>query len=290
MKKQQWTVLGAAALLTIGLYILTQSRIFGNHPRPSGSNSEVHSADDGHDHGAETLNTDSVLARARQRLSEPQRTRLALLERSISRGDVKEQQSHLFHQLANFWRDSARLFEPFAWYTAEAARLENSENSLTFAAHLFLDNLRTEDDPALKQWKALQAQELFERSLKRNPANDSSQIGLGAAILYGGLASPMEGVGKIRTVAERDSTNVYAQMTLGEASLMSGQTDKAIERFERVVRLQPENLQALLMLADTHERGGRKPQAVQWYRRSLPLIGNPGIRQEVERRISELSK
>ncbi|RYD88269.1 MAG: tetratricopeptide repeat protein [Sphingobacteriales bacterium] len=289
MKKQQWTVLGLVALLTLGLYILTQSQIFGSKAAHGETGSTVHGPDDGHDH-AESLTTDTLLAQARRQLTPAQRSRLDLLEHSISRGDVSAQKQHLYHQLAAFWRDSARLFEPFAWYSAEAARLENSEKSLTFAAHLFLNSLREEENPERQQWKALQAKDLFERSLQVNPSNDSSEVGLGAAILFGGLGSPMEGVGKIRAVAERDSTNVFAQQTLGEASLLSRQYDKAIERFERVARLQPGNLNVLLLLADLQERQGHKPEAAAWYRRALPLIERADMRTSVEQRIKELDK
>jgi tetratricopeptide (TPR) repeat protein len=183
------------------------------------------------------------------------------------------------------------MWEPYAWYTAEAARLENSENSLTFAAHLFLGSLRTEADGKLKHWKAHEAKDLFERSLKLNGANDSSMVGLGATLLFGEIAAtPMEGIQKIREVVQRDSTNVYAQLTLGQASLLSGQLDKAVERFEKVVRLQPKNLEAILSLAETHERNGNKKAAVIWYQKSIPLSNIPGLRDEVERRINDLSK
>ncbi len=56
----------------------------------------------------------------------------------------------------------------------------------------------------------------------------------------------MEGIQKIRKVAERDSKNIYAQLTLGHASVASGQFDKAVERFEKVIQIQPENLEAIL--------------------------------------------
>ena len=93
---------------------------------------------------------------------------------------MHDQQLHIYHQLADFWKDTARKFEAYAWYTAQSARLENSEKSLTFAARLFLDNLTNEEKPDLKQWEALEAKDLFERSLKLNSANDSSKVGLGA--------------------------------------------------------------------------------------------------------------
>jgi cytochrome c-type biogenesis protein CcmH/NrfG len=156
---------------------------------------------------------------------------------------------------------------------------------------LFLNGLQTDENPAVKHWKAHQAQDLFERALKLNPANDSSQVGLGATLLFGEIAAtPMEGILKIREVVQRDSNNVYAQMTLGQASLLSGQLDKAVERFEKVIRLQPKNLEAMLSLAEAYERMGNNKEAVLWYQKSLPLSNVPGLREEVEKRITDLSK
>ncbi|ANE53568.1 hypothetical protein SY85_17605 [Flavisolibacter tropicus] len=265
--------------------------MFGHNPKtPTGSQQADSHA--GHDHAQdEQLSVDSILHHAKENLTAEQLTRISFLESSVTRGDVGEQKMHIYHQLAKFWRDTARIFEPYAWYTAEAARLENSEKSLTFAAHLFLNNLRFEKSPLVQHWKGEQAKDLFERSLKLNPNNDSSQVALGATLLYGGLSeSPMEAIMKIRQVVERDSTNIYAQMTLGEASMMSGQLDKAIERFKRVTQLQPNNLEALLYLADVYERKNDKKEAAAWYQRSLPFIQIPELKQEVEKRVKDLLK
>ena len=41
--------------------------------------------------------------------------------------------------------------------------------------------LQADEVPERRKWKALQAKDLFERSLQINPQNDSSKVGLGAA-------------------------------------------------------------------------------------------------------------
>jgi tetratricopeptide (TPR) repeat protein len=241
--------------------------------------------------GSSEISIDTLLHHAKEQLKPEQVTWLETLEKSVIRGDVKNQQLDVYHQLANFWRDSARIFEPYAWYEAEAARLEYSEKSLTFAAHLFLDNLRVEENPQLKKWKALQAKDLFERSLKINNRNDSSLVGLGACYIFGGIAdNPMEGILKIRQVVERDSTNVFANMVLGHGSVSSGQYDKAIERFEKVLNSQPENLEAIIMLAEVYERKADKLSAIKWYDKALTLVKNPEVQTELKKRIEDLKK
>lgn len=295
MKKPQWITLGITLLFVAGLYLATQASLFGERA-PKANPASAHSDDDGHNHGTASsaaITTDSILYYAKQNLPQAQVARLAQLENSIVRGDVAEQKLHLMHQLARYWSDSARAFTSLAWYpyahyTAEAARLENSENSLSFAAHLFLNALSSEESPQVKQWDALQAKDLFERSLKVDPNNDSAKIGLGAAILYGGLESPMTGISMIREVVQRDSTNVFAQLTLAEASLMSGQLAKGAERFQTVLRLQPGSLKAGLLLADTYEKMNEKAAAAQAYASILPYIKEPQIKSEVEKRISDL--
>jgi thioredoxin-like negative regulator of GroEL len=237
------------------------------------------------------ISVDTLLATAKKQLTSEQVVRINTLENSISRGNVKEQQLNVYHQLAHFWADSAAIFEPYAWYEAEAARLENSEKSLTFAARLFLDNLQNDEVTERRKWKALQAKDLFERSLKINPQNDSAKVGLGACYLFGNIsATPMEGILKIREVAEKDSTDTYAQMMLAKGSLISGQYDKAIVRLQTINRLEPANPEAILFLADVYERTGDKTNATSWYRKSLQFIKRPEDRKEIEQRIEELKK
>lgn len=285
MKKQQWITIGAAALLVAVIFIFGKT-VPEKKTIASTNNQQADKRPD-----ARGISTDTILNMAKTQLSPEQVVRLNTLEHSISRGDVKDQQLHVYHQLARFWSDSAHIFEPFAWYEAEAARLENSEKSLTFAARLFLDNLQNDEVAERKQWKALQAKDLFERSLMINPDNDSAKVGLGACFLFGNIsATPMEGILQIRQVVEKDSTNIYAQMMLIRGSLISGQYDKAINRLQIVNRLEPSNVEALLLMADIYERTGEKANAVLWYRKSLPFVKQQEIRAEIEKRIKELSK
>lgn len=233
---------------------------------------------------------DSILIEAKKFLNIKQLSRLEVLENSVSKEKEKQEKVKIFHQLSHFWGDSARIFEPYAWYEAEAARLESSEKKLTFAAHLFLDNLQLDELPERRRWKALQAKDLFERSLQINPSNDSARVGIGASYIYGNIsASPMEGINKIREVVEKDSTNLFAQLTLAKGSVISGQYDKAISRLETINRLDPDNLEAILLMADLYERIGENRKAINWYKKSLLLIKRSDIRSEIEKRIETLN-
>lgn len=287
MKKPQWILVGVALILTVLIYFFANTT-----PPRKIAETEVHSDDDGHDHGPSgELTTDSILNYGRKQLNPEQLNHVISLENSISRGDVQAQQLKVFHALSHFWGDSMGFFPAYAWYEAEAARLENSEKTLTFAARLFLEYLQQEPNAQLRKWEGLQAKDLFERSLKMNPDNDSARVGLGAVYLFGNIsAAPMEGIAEIRKVLNKDNRNVYARMMLAHGSLISGQVDKGIAHLDTVYSLQPNNVEATLMLADIYERQKKNQEAIRWYKISLEQIKRPDVRADIEKRIETLSK
>ena len=284
MKKSPLIVAVASIALLMALY-------FGGRTVPNKSNTP-HSENDGHDHSAEKIDfKKDILNQAKNKLSPEQAQRITLLENSVIRGDVNEQQIHVYHQLARFWKDSAKLFEPYAYYTAEASKLENSEKSLTFAARLFLERLMTTSEPAMQTWLAGNAKVLLENALKINPANDSSKIGLGACYIFGNISSnPMEGILPVREVVERNPGNVYGQMVLGLGGKKSGQYDKAIERFLAVLKAEPTNVEAVFHIAESYDLKGDKANAIVYYEKAKQLVNIPQAKEELNKRIIELRK
>src|SRR5690606_8570605 len=121
---------------------------------------------------------DSALLSAKEKLPLSGITALNQLESAITTAPDSVQKLHAFHQLSGYWKDSIKAFVPYAWYVAEGARLENSEKNLNFAGHLFLNNVQHVENAEMAKWMALQAKDLFERSLKQNPGNDSAKVGL----------------------------------------------------------------------------------------------------------------
>lgn len=279
MKKQQIILIsGAVALLCI-IYF------FGNNVPPVVKKPVA--ADNHQDEAPLDINT--ILSASKRQLTPEQSAFVSRLESSVVRGSVKDQQISVYKQLADFWKDSVQLLLPYSYYTAEAAKLENSEKSLTFAAQFFAGNMRRQQEPGLKKWMATQAKELFEKALELNPTSDSLKIGLGSCYLFGNISTnPMQGITMIREVASRDSTNMYAQFMLGMGGLVSGQLDLAIPRLLKVARSEPKNAEAVLALADAFERKNDKANAILWYEKGKELIGDPDFIKEINQRISLL--
>ncbi|MBC7903346.1 MAG: hypothetical protein H7Y27_07980 [Gemmatimonadaceae bacterium] len=283
MKKQQLILVGSGLVCLLLIYRFGRT-VPSAKPTPQ-------TAQVADNHPA-TVEFSTILQAAKQKLTPEQQLYVNGLESSVVRGDVQAQQIKVFSQLAAFWRDTVGYFAPYAYYTGAAAKLENSEKSLTFAAHQFLNELKGATQPMLKTWMADEAKQLFERALKVNPESDSSKIGLGSCYIFGSTAEHpeevMAGIQKILEVARRDSTNMYAQLMLGIGGVVSGQLDKAVERLNKVVQFDPHNLEAIFMLAEAYEKKVDNKNAVRWYTVGRNHVRDSGIVKEIDAKINSL--
>ena len=236
----------------------------------------------------------AFINKEKQHLTPSELIYVSKIENGISRGDVKNQADRQLTVLANFWKDSVGIFPPYAYYLSEAAKLDNSEKNLTFAARLILENMRREDSMELKSWEAETAVSLFERALKLDPDNDDLKVGLGSCYVYGPgmIGDPqqtMKGIQQLLEVVYKDSNNMQAQMVLGIGAVISRQFDKATERLSKVVAFDPNNLEAVSWLADAYAGAGDKQNAIKWYEQSKRLVNDPTFSKEVDERIKALN-
>ena len=282
MKKQQVIVAGAGIIILVIFYF------FGNTVPPHKKSAAASATET----SPQSLDTKTILDAGKAKLTPARLAYVNRLENAVVRGDVRNQQIDADRQLANFWKDSVENgFLASVYYTSEAAKLENSEKSLTFAAQLFLNNLRGQYNPAIKIWMANQSRDLFERAEKLNPNNDSTKIGLGATYIFGSSGQPadvMRGIQKILEVTRRDSLNMYAQLMLGLGGIESGQYDKAVQRLLKVVHFDPGNLEAVLSLGEAYERLGDNASAKNWYAVAKKMTTNHELIDAINERLGSL--
>jgi tetratricopeptide (TPR) repeat protein len=227
-----------------------------------------------------------------RQLPEDKKLSLETLENQLQNSGTETEKHKALHQLAGFWKDSVVNPPLHYFYAGKLAELDNTEKSLTFAAHSILGYLPFERNHDTQHWLANRGKELFEKALTMNAANDSTVIGIGGCIMYGasdgGSDNPMAGIMKVREVAERDSTNMYAQYMLGVGGIISKQYDRAAQRFAKVAAAQPENMEVMFKLAEAYELSNQNELAAEWYGKILQKVENPDMRMELTRRISML--
>ena len=280
MKKPQLIVVLLATLLCVAVIIFVP-RSKKEGPGAGKENTEN-----------QTISTQTILDGAKTALTGTQKISLLSIENQLNTAKSPADRAVIYRQLSKFWADSAHRIEPYLYYTYSAALLENSEKSLTFAAQLLVDNLATQEaPPAIQNWIAANAKVLLEKALVINPNNDSAIINLGACYLFGNISdNPMQGILKVKEVVDKNPHNDYGQLILALGGKKSGQYEKAIERFLIVIKDQPNNIEAMVHLAECYELTNQKAIAINWYTKLKELVNNPDAKEALSKRIQELKK
>jgi tetratricopeptide (TPR) repeat protein len=93
-------------------------------------------------------------------------------------------------------------------------------------------------------------------------------------MIESGEGNPMEAIFALREVVELDSNHRDAQFYLGQFSIMSGQWNKAIDRFKKVLRINSSDEYAIESLAIARFQKGEKNGAVEDLKSYLELFPN----------------
>ena len=280
MKKAQWIAIIAGLILFSILYLFVPR----SNKKDLATSSEV-AVNQG-------VNAKSLIDGAKTSLTADQKIALLSIENQVNTNSKTADSIKNYKALARFWAKEAQRIEPYLYYTYSAALLENTEKSLTFAAQQLVDNFTNPDaPPALQNWMASNAKVLLEKALVINPINDSAKINLGACYLFGNISdNPMQGILKVKEVVDKNPHNDYGQLILALGGKKSGQYEKAIERFLIVINDQPNNIEAMVNLAECYELTNQKAIAIQWYTKVKNLVNIPEAKMAVSKRIQELKK
>lgn len=243
---------------------------------------------------SQDVTSKSVLEGAKMNLAAEQKLTLLSIENQLNTSKTSIDSVKIYKALSRFWADSAQKLGPYLYYTYSAALLESSEKSLTFAAQQLVDNLTDpEAPPAFLKWMAGNAKVLLDKALVINPNNDSAKINLGACYLFGNISdNPMQGILKIKEVVDKNPHNIYGQMILALGGKKSGQNEKAIERFLLILQDEPNNIEALVHLAECYELTNQKPLAMERYLqvKQSNKIKSKAFNDAIDKRIQQLKK
>ena len=116
------------------------------------------------------------------------------------------------------------------------------------------------------------SKEFSDKNINRNILD--TKVRSAVKMIESGEGNPMEAIFALREVVELDSNHRDAQFYLGQFSIMSGQWNKAIDRFKKVLRINSSDEYAIESLAIARFQKGEKNGAVEDLKNYLELFPN----------------
>tara|TARA_B110000046_G_scaffold173759_1_gene196659 strand:- start:11789 stop:12628 length:840 start_codon:yes stop_codon:yes gene_type:complete len=176
-----------------------------------------------------------------------------------------------------------------AKYTEEKAKVVPTEVNFMLAGDNFFKAFRLSKIKS----KDLVAGAIrnYEKVLELNPDNLQAQTAIGVASVEGSSQlgfMPMKGIGILKEVLNKDPKNVDAMTNLGYFAIQSGQYEKAVERFEEVLKIDPDISEAYIYLTDAYLSQDKVDKGIETLEKYKSLVDDPIVIKQVEDYINEI--
>jgi len=127
----------------------------------------------------------------------------------------------------------------------------------------------------------------FARVLAMDPNDLNAKTGLGVCYVDG-TSDPMRGIGLLQEVLKADSNYVDALLNLGSFAMTSGQYEKAINRFEKVLKLKPDYILLYVRIAEAYEKLGNKAKTIEYLEKYVRKEDDVMLRTSIQNEITKL--
>ncbi len=201
---------------------------------------------------------------------------------------TKSKADTAFSTVAEFW-DKQKRPDFAAYFVEQIAKKKQTAAGYLKAGDRYYYAVRFIRDgneiPTLYE----SAVRCYQKALDKEPTNTEAKIQIGACMVEEGK-DPMKGIALLREVEKTDSNNVKLQLTFAFFSVKSQQWDKAIKRFNNVLRIDPLYIEAYLHLADAYEQQGQKEKTIEMLEKYASLTDDAMAKNEVLKYIEQLKK
>ncbi|MGZ4097254.1 MAG: tetratricopeptide repeat protein [Bacteroidia bacterium] len=242
-----------------------------------------HNEDDGHGHSTpamavnENANLDVYVNMALKNLEPSNKGRVEALIAAKKHDSV-----------AVFW-DKMKRPDLASVYVEQQARLSNKAADWFKAGNRYYYSIQFTQDKTEAPLLYQCAIRCFSKGLKLEPNNADAKIML-ASCYVEGTGNPMEGISMMKEIEKTDSNNVKLQLSFAFFSVKSGQLDKAITRFNKVLAIDSNYIEAYLHLADAYEQQGNTEKTIEVLEKYRSKTTDVTAKVEIEKYIQQLKK
>lgn len=271
MLKTRILLVGISALIIWLLFLLPKVAVQNSNEVPSDSSSAISSSKKADVHTQapqEVLDQISIL-------------------RANYQPNTQEQKNAIFaDSLINLYAEAGK-FDSAAWFAEEASKFFNTTESWKKAGDNYYQAYTFALDQSKQNALAAKTQEFYGKILKANPKELNVKTKM--AMTYLSSASPMQGIVMLREVIAEDPKNELALFNLGMLSIQSGQFDKAIDRLEELIKINPSHTQGQLLLGIAWMSKGNKEKARAQFQKVKDMDKDPAVQATVDSYLKDLN-
>jgi len=238
------------------------------------------------------INFEKLADNLKKKIDSVQRDSIVLLETKMNayKDSSKISKASVYKELGEVW-EKAQYIELASYYFEQAAKFDSVESRWKEAGEKLAFAFRVSGDSSMRAYLTKSTLTAYNHAAAFDTSNLDYQIELAATYIdgYGDQGQQvMKGVFMLRDITIKDSTNVKANLLLGQMAIVSAQYDKAVTRLQIVISKDPSNAQAYYYLAEAYIGLGQKEKAIEAYKDCKKWVKNPTFADQLDKYIEDL--
>lgn len=273
MNRSQIIILAISIVLALGMYQLPRAVVRKKEEKKTTQQKPV--TEDQH----------------QAKLSDKQRQKLIIWKKALQTEKVIEKRRIFADSIAMLFR-SVNKIDSAAVYYEEALAGSKTLQDRFLIADTWFEAFNFALDAERMKLYAEKARKLYEEIVAENPKQYKAKVNL--ALTYTASNEPMKPALMLREVLAEQPTNELALFAIGNLSIQSGQFEKAVARFDTLLKINPNHLEAKLGLAQSlwKQKAPNKERAKELLKEIIALKADSLAlyRQVAQETLDNLSK
>ncbi|TAK44578.1 MAG: hypothetical protein EPO28_04640 [Saprospiraceae bacterium] len=250
MTKMQWSVLLGAGTLFLVLF-------WGFDTKPN-AQKEVENR-----RALAATSTDAIalLNEAKGSLGIQESAKVLTLESELVNASSDSMKIEIYKKLSSAWYDANKPAIA-GFYAEKIAGLTKTEDAWSIAGTTYSICVQREKEEKVRSYCRQYAIQSLENAASLNPSNLQHKVNM--ALVYTEMPlkeNPMKGIMMLVDMNKQYPQNVLVLTQLGRLALKTSQFEKAIQRLQQAIAIEPDNSEVNCLLSDAYSGIGDAPKA-----------------------------
>ncbi len=210
---------------------------------------------------AESTDIDNLIRDAHDQLAPHEVSTIQVLEQELQSAETDSAKVAVYQQLSSRWYATGQIAIA-GHYAQQIADVDNTEESWSIAATTYAICVQRVDDPKVKAFCQQRAITAFENAISLDPDEVANKVNL--ALTYTEMPpenNPMKGVLMLRELQAEYPEDVLVLNTLARLAIQTNQFERAIQRLEQALSIEPENTTTICLLGQAYANAGDTAKA-----------------------------
>lgn len=246
-------------ILTIGLFLFCLL-YFGFSPIPQ----KLAGIESKRAMTSEVTDINNLIRDVQSELTSDQKSYLITLEKEIETSENESNKQELLKRLSGKWFEYQQPHIA-GFYAEKVAEIENTPIAWSIVGTTFASAFKSKSEKKVKDYALSKAIAAFENAISLDPEEIQHKVNLALCYVeYPPQDNPMKGILQLIELNKQNPDNPLVLTNLGRLAIQTGQYEKAIQRLERVVEIEPDNRNANCLLAKAYSETGDQEKAASF--------------------------